>query len=216
MPEGFHEFIGARRGKSRCENGFEVFKIAAPFEPAFGFADRLARRFFEIGAAVSIHIDFSDVARNSRLFEFFHEDDRRIGMERPERNDARRAVGDEFAREFGVDGAGVIGIAETRFGFECVGIEPIEQRQIHTHAEHGVLRSVEVHIAERWRDELVGHIDSFAMAPFGWQIFSDIGDDVVVEGDVAIFKDFEFSEFGGMNDVSMEDFDHGLAPYAIE
>ena len=47
-------------------------------------------------------------------------------MDRSEGDDARRAVIDEFLSEFCVDFAGVFGIAEAGFGFECIGIEPIE------------------------------------------------------------------------------------------
>ena len=55
---------------------------------------------------------------------------------------------DEVRRQLPVGPAGVIQIRVAGLGWEGIGVQPLQQRQVHPHARHGVLGGVEVHVGK--------------------------------------------------------------------
>ena len=149
-----HQLVCAGWGKARRDNRADKAEAAAALKPAARFADGLLGGLLKVFTAVAVHVDLADKAGHTGVFELLHQNERRVRVERGKHAHARCAVCDEVVRQTAVDAAGVVEVCELRLDRERVGFEPVEQRQVHTHADVRKLGRVQVHIGKRLHDEL--------------------------------------------------------------
>ena len=126
LAEPAHQLVGARWGEARRQDGLDGLKAPARVQPAQRFALGLLGRLLKLGAAVAVHVDLADIARDARLFELFHQNERRVRVKGGKHANARRAARDEVARELFVNAAGVVAVFKARLGLERVGVEPVD------------------------------------------------------------------------------------------
>ena len=153
-----HQLIGAAGREPGREDGLDVLEPAA-VQPAqrlgYGLLGGLLQ---SAGQAVAIHVHLTHVAGDAGTLQLVHEDQRGIGVEGGEHTHPGRAAGDQVGGQAAVDAAGVVRVGEAGLGGERVGVQPVQQRQVHAHAQHGVLGRVEVHIREGLHDEVVAKV----------------------------------------------------------
>ena len=133
-------------------------------------------------------------------------------MQGGEHGHAGGAVGDQVAGQALIGAAGIVQIGEPGFGGEGVGIQPVQQRQIHAHAQHGILGGVEVHIGEGLHDQLVAVIPQWGVGVAVRQGVVDPGDDAVLQHQKAVFGDVHPAQCRGVDDVALQDLCHGTIP----
>lgn len=205
LAEPAHQLVGARWGEARRQDGLDGLEAPARIQPAQRFALGLLGRLLKLGAAVAVHVDLADIARDARLFELFHQNERRVRVEGGKHANARRAARDEVARELFVNAAGVVAVFKARLGLERVGVEPVDQRQIHAHAEHGVLRRVQVHVDKRRHDEAITVVDDFRVGVLRHGLFNALDAAVVMQDEAAVLDDLELAERRCGNEIALED-----------
>ena len=127
-------------------------------------------------------------------------------MEGGEHTNARRAARDEVACKLLVNAAGIVVVGKARLGLEGVGVEPVNERQIHAHAEHGILRRVQVHIDERRHDELVAVVDDLGVDMLRHSLFNAFDRAVVIKHEAAVLDDLKRAERGRGDEMAFENF----------
>ena len=111
-----------------------------------------------------------------------------------------------------IGAAGVVQIGKAGLGGEGVGIQPVQQRQVHAHTQHGVLGRVEVHVGKGLHDELVAEIPQRCVGVAVRQRLVDPGDDAVLQHQKAVFRDVHPTQRRSVNDVALQDLCHGTIP----
>ncbi|MPM54799.1 hypothetical protein SDC9_101579 [bioreactor metagenome] len=149
--EPAHQLIGAARRKARGQDWADAGKLYAFVQPAQGFAFALLRQLLTF-AACAIHVHFADKAAHARFFQLFHQDQRRVRVRGRIDANPRGAVFDKLRGKAGIHLAREAAVRKARFGFEGIGLEPVHQRQIHAHAEHRILRRVQMHVRKTLQD----------------------------------------------------------------
>ena len=183
-------------------------------KPTLRLSDGFCRSFLQNPRrAVAIHVDLSHIACHTRFFQLLHQDKGGVGVERGEHAHAGRAVGDQLMGEAGIDLAGIGGVGKTCLGGEGVGAEPVQQGQIHAHAQHGILGCVEVHIGKGLHNELVAVVVEDAVTMGGGQLVIDALNDAVTQHHIAVFHDVQFAQSRRMNDVTFQNLFHCLSPH---
>lgn len=119
-----------------------------------------------------------------------------------EHTDAGGAVGDQVGSQPAVDAAGIVQISEPRLGGERVGVEPVQQRQVHPHAQHGVLGGVEVHIREGLHDDAVAEVADLRALQMGGQIGIKTGDNAVLQHQAAVLENVQAAHGGRVDDIA--------------
>ena len=104
-----------------------------------------------------------------------------------------------------VNAAGVVVVGKARLGLEGVGVEPVNERQVHAHAEHGILRRVQVHIDERRHDELVAVVDDLSVDMLRHSLFDAFDRAVVIKHEAAVLDDLKRAERGRGDEMAFED-----------
>ena len=123
-------------------------------------------------------------------------------MEGREHTDSGGAVGDQVCSQPAVDAAGIVQVGEPRLRGERVGVEPVQQRQVHTHAQHGVLGGVEVHICERLHDNAVAEVADLRALQMGGQIGIKAGDGAVLQHQAAVLENVQAAHGGRVDDIA--------------
>ena len=156
--QGGHQLIGAAGGKAGGDNGLYVVEAAA-IQPAQRLGYGLLRGLLQnAGQAVAVHVHLAHKARDAGPLQLLHEDPGGLGMQRGEHAHPGGAVGDQVRGQTAVGPPGKVRVGEPGLGAEGVGIQPIQQRQVHAHAQHGILGGMEVHIRKGLHDEPVAVI----------------------------------------------------------
>ena len=183
-------------------------------KPTLRLGDGFCRSFLQNPhRAVAIHIDLPHIARYTRFFQLLHQHKGSVGVERGEHTHAGCAVGDQLVGKAGVDLTGIGGVGKACLGGEGVGAEPVQQGQIHAHAQHGILGCVEVHIGKRLHNDLVAVVVEDAVTMLSRQLVIDAYDHAIFQHHIAVFHDVQFAQSRRMNDVTFQNLFHCLSPH---
>ena len=197
-----HEPVGATGSKAGRDNGLDVLKMAG-VQPAERLGHGLLRRLLQLaGQAVAVHVDLAHIAGDAGALQLVHEDEGSVGVEGGEHTDAGGAVGDQVGSQPAVDAAGVVQISEPRLGGERVGVEPVQQRQVHPHAQHGVLGRMEMHIREGLHDNAVAEVADLRALQMGGQIGIKAGNDAVLQHQAAVLENVQAAHGGRVDDIA--------------
>ena len=99
----------------------------------------------------------------------------------------------------------VIEIGKPCLRAECVGVEPVEERQIHAHAEHRILRCVQVHVTERLQDQRVAVIRKLSrFEPLRQRFEHALDHTVGIQHDVTVLYRFELAELRHGQNVAVQ------------
>lgn len=102
-----------------------------------------------------------------------------------------------------VDDFCIFHIREPGLGGEGIGLEPFQQLQIHTQAQHGELGGVQVHITEARGNDRVPIIYHLA-APMGWKSVQHAFHQAVPGDDIARGKGGELTQGGRIDQVTAD------------
>ena len=175
----------------------------AGIQPAQSLGHGLLCRLLQLaGQAVAVHVDLAHIAGDAGALQLVHEDEGSVGVEGREHTDAGSAVGDQVCSQPTVDTAGVVQISEPRLGGERVGVEPVQQRQIHAHAQHGVLGRMEMHIREGLHDEAVAEVAHLGDLRALGQLRVQTGDNAVLQHQAAVLENVQAAHGGRVDDIA--------------
>ncbi len=201
LPEGLHETVGAGRSEPGGQDGPDVGE-AAVFQPPEGLGEGL-RRLLLRGSGVAVHVHLANVPRDPGFLQLLHEDERGIGVPGGEGGYPGGAGGDEVPGQPAVYPAGVVQILEPGLRAEGVGVQPVQQGQVHAHAQHGVLGGVEMQVREGGHDEGVAVVRHRAGGVLLRQDGAYRLEDAVLQNEVAVGDGLQRAEGGGVDDVAV-------------
>ena len=151
-----HQVVGTRRNEAWGQNRLRMRKaLARLHHPALCIADCLiGGDFAQIPRTVAVHVDLADIGAEPRVLQLLHQKQCRRKMQRRKNARARgRAAGKArnkaLIRRLGIREVLIFGL----FG-EGVGVEPVEQLQIHPEPPEGKLRRVNVQVRHAGNDQL--------------------------------------------------------------
>ena len=125
-------------------------------------------------------------------------------MQRREHTHPGCSVFGKLRRQLAVDLPGKAGVGKFCLGGEGVGIQPFEQRQIHAHAQHGILGRVQVHIGEGLQNQIAAAVLHGATGKLRRQCLIHALNDAVHSHQIAVFGDVQFTQRGSGDDGSFE------------
>ena len=82
--------------------------------------------------------------------------------------------------------------------------QPLQQRQIHAHAKHGILGGVQVQVRKGLQDQGIAVILNGQTLQIGGQCLINTPDDAVLGYQIALFRDFQTAKCGGGDDSSFQ------------
>ena len=106
-------------------------------------------------------------------------------------------------RQRAVSFAGEVFVPERGFGVESISVQPVQQRQIHAHAQHRVLRGVHVHVGEGRQYQRVAVIDDGRALVSVGQNVEQTDDFSAVRNDVSVFQNVQLSRRGSVDNIAL-------------
>ena len=201
LSQGGHQLVGAGGGEAGGQNGLDQLEPAV-FQPAEGFGYGLPRLLLG-GAGVAVHVYLSHIPRHPGPLQLLHEDQGGVGVPGGEHGHSGSAGGDEVRSQLPVDPPGVGRILEPGLRAEGIGVQPLQQRQIHAHAHHDVLGGVEVQVREGGHDEALPVVRHRTAGAGLRQDREQAPDHAVLQNEVAVGDGFQRPEGGGVEQVSV-------------
>ena len=181
-------------------------KAAAFREPPLRLPDGLLRGLLQnAGGGVAVHVHLARIAGDPGPLQLFHEDQRGVGVEGGEHSHPGGAVCDELGRELAIHFPGIVRVREPGLRREGVGVEPVQQRQVHAGAHHGILGGVEVQIRKGLQDQAIPEILHRSAGVFRRQSVVYAPDDSVLRHQIPRFCDVQLSRSGSGNNGSFDD-----------
>ena len=200
-----HQLIRAGGGEPGGEHGADVGEAAAFRKPPLRLPDGFLRGLLQDpGGGVAVHVHLAHIAGDPRPLQLLHEDQRGIGVEGGEHGHPGGAVGNELRGQLAVDVPGVVRIGKPGLRREGVGVEPVQQRQVHAGAQHGILGGVEVQVCERLEDQAGAEILHRRAGIAFRQGGEDPGDDAVLRHQIAALRDLRRPGRGGGDDGALQ------------
>ena len=201
-----HELVGDARGEARRDDGARALVAALDLvKPAQGVGDGAGGVLLEVLAAVAVHVHLADVGGKPGCLELVHEQLGALHVQGSEDDGARRGA---LAQVVAEDGVGLLGIPEVGVvGLlgEGVGVQPVEQLEIHARAAEGVLRGVEVDVAHAGDDELVFALNDRQAGIALGQLLEDARAHAVDADGVAARHAADLLRGGVVTDVAVKD-----------
>ena len=153
-----HQLIGAGWCKPGRQNGLDMTELPAALQPPQRLPLRFLRGLLEVDAAVAVHIDLTHVARDAGPFQLLHQHQCGVRMEGGKHgHPCGTAVNQRFRQPF-IDRLGVFQVRKPCLQRECIGVEPVQQGQIHAHTHLGELGAVKMQIGEGLQNQPVSII----------------------------------------------------------
>lgn len=203
-----HQLVGAAGREAGRDNGLDVLKMAA-VQPAQRLADGFLRRLLQLaGQTVPVHVHLAHIAGDTGALQLVHEHQRGVGVQRGKHAHAGGAVGDQIGGQTAVDPPGVVRVGKPRLGGECVGIQPVQQRQIHAHAQHGILGRVKMHVRKGLHDEPVAEVPHLGVCQLLRQLSVQAGDHTVLQHKAAVLQNVQPPHLRRMDDVAAQNLCH--------
>ena len=203
-----HQLIGAAGGEAGGQNGLDVVEMTS-LQPPQRLPDRFLRGLLQdAGQAVAVHVHLAHIAGDTGLLQLLHEDPRGVGVEGGEHTHTGGAVGNEVRGQTAIDAAGVVRVGKPCLRGKGIGVQPLQQRQIHAHAQHGVLGGVEVHIRKGLHHQCLTVIHQRRRSIFQWQPVIDAPDHAVLQHQIALLRDLQLPQRRGLHDVSLQNLHH--------
>ena len=200
--QGGHQLIGTAGGEAGGDDGPDVLKMAA-VQPAQGLGDGLLRGLLEnAGQGVAVHIHLAHIARDPGPLQLLHKDPGGLGVQGGEHAHPGGAVGDQVGGQAAIGPAGKVRVCEPGLGAEGVGIQPVQQGQVHAHAQHGILGRVEVHIHKGLHDEPVAVVRYGGGGQGLGQRVIDPLHHAVLQHQIAVLPDVQLPQPGSLDDVA--------------
>ncbi|MPM49386.1 hypothetical protein SDC9_96115 [bioreactor metagenome] len=116
---------------------------------------------------------------------------------------ARSSIIYEFRRKPPVCRARKLRVRKPRLRFKGVCLEPIHQRQIHAHAEHGILRRMQMHVRKALQNQPAAIVRKLRAGKFSGRFGKHAGNNTVYNGDVTILRDDGIAKFLCLDDISL-------------
>ena len=129
-------------------------------------------------------------------------------MEGGEHTHPRGAVGSQLLRQLAVYRPGVVRVGKAGLRGKGVGVEPVQQGQIHAHAQHGVLGGVEVQIRKGLDDQRVPAVLHGGPGILLRQHGIHAGDDAVFRNKVSVFRYVQPAQRRRGDDIAFENGGH--------
>ena len=208
LPQRRHKLVGTAGREPRRDDGPDVFKMT-PVQPPHRLADGLLRGFLQHpGQAIAIHVHLAYIAGDAGPLQLIHQDPRGLRVKGREHAHPRGAAGDEVSGQPPVHPAGVVRVGEPRLRGKRVGVQPVQQLQVHPHAQHGILRRVEVHVHEGLHQQPVAVVSQLCPLQLPGQIGTDRLYHAVLQHQAAVLQDGQLPHLRGVNDVSAQHLCH--------
>ena len=194
LPQKVHQFIGAGGGEPGGEDGLDVPEVPALLQPAEGFPLGFLRLLLEGGDAVAVHVHLAHVSGDPGFFQLLHQNQRGLAVEGGEHAHPCGPVFNQLPGKLAVDLPGVVRVGEAGLGGEGVGVQPVQKRQVHAHAQHGILGGVEVEVREGLEDQGVPVILHRRPGVLLRQGGKDPDDVAVLRHQIAVFRDVQLPQ----------------------
>ena len=111
------------------------------------------------------------------------------------------APGDEVRGQFPVSPAGVVQVRVPGLRRDGVGVQPLQQGQVHPHARHGVLGSVEVHVGKGLQNQFLPIVLHAQVAVCLGQGGVHPLDGAVLQHQIAPLQHLQLAQGRGVDDV---------------
>lgn len=157
LSEAFHQLVGAGGGEARGEDRGDVPVLPLRLgNPPRGVLERGGRALLpqDVGA-VAVHVDLAHQRPDARLLNEVHQQLGRGAVDRPEHRRPGGRGGRQVVSEDAVGPPGVGGVGVFCLLGEGVGIQPVEQLEVHAQRPEGILGRVQVQVDEAGDDQPV-------------------------------------------------------------
>ena len=204
-----HQLIRAGGGEPRGQNRLDVPEILTGIQPSQRFAHGfLCGLLQHAGCAVAVHVHLTYVAGDPRFFQLVHQDQGGVGVEGGKHTHPGRPAGHQFPRQLPVHRPGVVRLRKPCLRGEGVGIQPVQQGQIHTHPQHGILGSVEVQVRKGLDDQAVSIVLHRRSGILLRQHRIHPGNDAVFSDEITVFRHIQPAADRRGNDISFQNSGH--------
>ena len=153
-----HQLIGTGRRKPGRQNGLDMAELLAALQPPQRLPLRFLRGLLEVDAAVAVHIDLSHISCDAGPFQLLHQYQCGVRMEGGKHGHPGSAAVDQRFCQPLIDRPGIVQVRKPCLQGECIGVEPVQQGQIHTHAHLGELGPMEMQVREGLQNQSVSII----------------------------------------------------------
>ena len=204
-----HQFVGAGGGKPGGQHGLDMLKIAAGLQPPHRFPHGFLGAFFQnAGGGVSVHVHLAHIAGDARLFQLVHQNQGGVGVEGGKHAHPGRPVSRQFPCQLPVHCPGIVRVSKPGFCRERVGVEPVQQRAVHPHAQHGILGAVEMQVRKGLDDQAVSIVLHRRPGILLRQHRIHPGDDAVFSDEITVFRHIQPAADRRGNDIALENGGH--------
>ena len=203
VPQKVHQLIGAGGGEAGGDHGADVGKTLALLQPAEGLRLGFLGGLAEIVHHAAVHVHLAHVPGDARLFQLLQEYQRGRAVEGGEDAHPGGAPLYQVPCQLGVDAAGEVRVGILGLQGEGIGHQPVHQGHIQSHAQHGVLGGVEVHVGEGLEDQVAGPVFDLRPGVLGRERLIDALDDAVLGHQVAVLQTVQLAQGGGGDDSAL-------------
>ena len=212
-PQKRHQPVGAGGGEPGRQHGLHKAEVPARLQPAEGRPFGILRGLLQhAGGGVPVHVHLAHVSGDAGLLQLLHQDQRGVRVEGGEHAHPGGAVFDELPGEAPVDGPGVVRVGEPGLRGEGIGIQPVQQGQVHAGAQHGVLGAVEVQVREGLEHQVVPPVLHRGAGVSLRQGGEDALNDAVFSHKVPVRRGVQPPQGGGGDDGPLDDGQHDGRP----
>ena len=118
------------------------------------------------------------------------------------------APGRQLMGQLAVHCPGIVRVSKPGFCRERVGVEPIQQRAVHPHAQHGILGAVEMQVRKGLDDQIVPVILHGGPGVLLRQHRIHAGNDAVFSDEITVFRHIQPTAGRRGNDISFQNSGH--------
>ena len=201
-----HQLVGARRDKTRRQNGRHIFEFAgAAFQPAPRLAERNGRALLaQAVGTVAVHVDLADHRADTRPLQQLHQTQRSRHMNRREHTGTRRRAARQRVGEQRVSAFCVIKVTKPRLLRKGVRLQPVEQFEIHAKTTKGILRRMQVQVNQSRYNQFLSavlHMDTVKLLR---QPAKHAGRTAVFTDGIALLHNSKSAGSGCINNITLE------------
>ena len=204
LPQECHQSVRAGGGEAGRQDGLEAPEVLTFLQPAEGLPDGLLRGLLQALPAVAVHVHLADIAPDPGSLQLLHEDEGGRAVEGGEDGDPGGAVFHEVVGQAPVEFPGVALVGAAGLRGEGIGLQPVQQGQVHAHGHHGVLGGVEVQVREGLQNQGVPPVLHWRGGIRLRQCREDPDDLSVLRREIAMLRDGQLPQGGGGDDVAFQ------------
>ena len=201
VPQKCQELVCAGGDEPGGEDGLDVGKVLTGLQPTQRLpAGVLCGLLQKTRRAVAVHVHLAHIAGETGPFQLLHQNQRGVGVEGGEHAHPGGAAGGQVPGQGAVEGAGIVQVGAASFGGKGIGVEPVQQGQIHPHAHQRILGGVEVEIRQGLEDQGAAPVLHRCAGVLLRQDREDAGDDAVLCHQIALLHSLQPAQGRGGDD----------------